>query len=1071
MTEASRTAITTILFTDLVSSTELLQRVGDERAQRILERHHELLRDAIAAAGGEELQWMGDGLMAAFASTADAVRCAVVMQRAASRGTAGERLQIRIGLNTAETLRQDSGSGHFGTPVVVASRLCDVAGPGQILCSSVVAGLLQGRQAFRFRDVGQRELKGIDAPLAVCEALYELEHGAGVPGRTPFVGRREELERLGQRLEVARSGQGGLAMLVGEPGIGKTRLLEELAATAREGDTRVLWGRCYEGEWAPPFGPFAEAIAGYGKRADLEELEKDLGPYGGPVAALVPELRERIPHLPAPPPLQPDEERHRLLDAVTQFLLATAQRAPVLLMLDDLHWADRGTIAMLRHVARFAVQSRILVVGAYRDVELDRQHPLADALAALRREVEYQRVLLKGLDAGEVAELLGALAAREVPQELAQAIDEETDGNPFFVREVLLHLVEEGKLRREGEGFASQLPIEELGIPEGVRQVIGRRISRLSAEADRLLSVASATSGAFDLEVAAGAAGLEEVTALDALDEALEAQLLRPAGGADLYDFTHALIRHTLYAELNPSRQVRLHRRIAEEMERLYADRTAEHAGGIAWQYQRSAALPGAELGVAHCLEAAARAEGAAAHEEAAVFLRMALELLPEGDPRRPRILARLGLALAWSLEPEEAVQVASEAGEEIADQESPAAAADYLAEAAFAVFGAAMSPLAWRLAEQGLRHIGPRRDLVWLRLASLDLARREAEDPEFPGIPLDSPERRALRQVALQHWDALAMDGDSAFGVIFRSRQEVLSHAAESPTPLSWLAGEYRRALPLYEEREEAAIERGQIAGAAMIRTMIARLQSALGDLDASSASFARATELASRLPRLPFLEWQMSAVPLEHVGIRGEGFEALVAPIEATRQESASENQWVMAAVRASLAVWYAATGRTDDALQVLEAILPAIERAPGWSPNYTVIVCLATETLWTLGRTDHAGIIERNLREKTLEPDFRYPHQDARRAMAQLCALQGRFDEAAEWFAEARRVLEEQGARPLRARVDLDEAQMYARRGAPGDRERALPLLDAAIAQFRPLGMTGYERLASVLRRELA
>src|SRR5215471_11035748 len=207
MIETTRAPITTILFTDLVDSTALMQRVGDERAQRLFERHHQLLSDAVSTHGGSELQWLGDGLMVAFASTAEAVRCAIVMAQAAAQQQ-GERLAIRVGLNVGEVLQQKTGSGYFGTPVVVARRLCDRASGGQILCSQAVSHLLAGRAAFTFRDLGVVGLKGIADKVGVCEVVYEAERTAVLLARTPFAGRRGELERLERRLEGTRSGSG-----------------------------------------------------------------------------------------------------------------------------------------------------------------------------------------------------------------------------------------------------------------------------------------------------------------------------------------------------------------------------------------------------------------------------------------------------------------------------------------------------------------------------------------------------------------------------------------------------------------------------------------------------------------------------------------------------------------------------------------------------------------------------------------------------------------------------------------------------------------------------------------------
>ena len=1074
MGDTARAPITTILFTDLVDSTALMQRVGDERAQSLFETHHQLLSDAVSAHGGSELQWLGDGLMVAFASSADAVRCAVAMQQGAARQPAPERLQIRVGLNVGEVMRQEisSGSGYFGTPVVLARRLCDRAAAGQILATTTVAGLLAGRAAFAFRELGAVEFKGIAEKIGVCEVVYEAERAAALIARTPFAGRRTELERLAQRLEAARLGTGSLAFLVGEPGIGKTRVLEEFTARARSQGAQVLWGRCYEGEHSQPFGPFAEAIGSYARECEAEVLREEVGSFGGVVAKIAPELRERLPDLAEPVALGPEEERHRLLDAVAQVLWAVARRAPLVFVLDDLHWADGGTLVLLRYLARFLPRHRVLLLGAYRDVELDRQHPLGDALVALRRETDYERITLSGLDRAAVTELLEAIAKHEVQANFVEAITTETGGNPFFLREVLLHLFEEGKLERESGRFTTRFSIKEMGIPEGVRQVIGRRLSRLSEEANRLLGTASGCAGTFRFDVATAAADLGEGKALDALDAALEAQLLRATGEREVYGFTHALIRHTLYSEMNPSRQVRLHRRLAEEMERRYGEQAGEHALEIAQQWHRSIALPGAERGVAHCLVAADRAEQAAAHEERAAALRMAIDLLPRGDARRPRLLARLGLALAWSLRNEEAVRVASEAGELLAASEGSYAAADYLADAAGAVYGSSFDLRAWALAEQGLRYVGSRRDLTWARLAVHDLERREASDPDFPGIPLDVPERHEAWRVLMPNLPSLVERGVviPIVPMVFESREDALQSAGGHEVAMGFWAGEYARASALASQLVAVFVERGQLAPAVIDLLVVARCQAALGNLVASRDALARATELADRVGNPPYLAGLLGAVAVDHTAIHGEGYGVLLPALDRFLAEDALEMRWVTASVGGIAARFCAHEGRGEDALRALERVLPAIERARGWAANYTAIVYGVIEALWALERRDHAEVLERNLREKTLAPDFRYPNTDARLALARLCALTGRFDEAREWFEKARHVLDEQGARPLRAITDFDEAWMEVRRGRDGNRERALALLDAARGPFESIGMPGWLRRAGELRRQL-
>jgi hypothetical protein len=409
--------------------------------------HHRLLKRFAAAHGGQEVKWLGDGLLTVFASPADAVTCAVAMQLAARRRAAGQRLAIRVGLHVGEVLREESN--YFGTPVVIARGLCGAAHAGQVLCSAPLGALLAG-PAVTVRDCGALALPGLAAPVAACEVLYQQDQPLALLAHTPFVGRAAQLARLTARLREARAGRGGLVLLAGEAGIGKTRTLEEFAETARAEAALVLGGRCYEGEAARPYGPFVEALAEHARTADPDALRADLGAGAAPLARLVPALRERLPDIPEPVALQPDEERVRLLDAVTQFLIALAARAPLVLVLDDLHWADTATVTLLRHVARFAARNRWLLLGAYRDVEVTAQQPLADALGALPRETTYEHLGLAGLGSTEVEELLEAVADQKVPDALVAAITAETSGNPFFIREVLLHLVEEGKIVRRG---------------------------------------------------------------------------------------------------------------------------------------------------------------------------------------------------------------------------------------------------------------------------------------------------------------------------------------------------------------------------------------------------------------------------------------------------------------------------------------------------------------------------------------------------------------------------------------------------------------------------------------------
>jgi tetratricopeptide (TPR) repeat protein len=886
-----------------------------------------------------------------------------------------------------------------------------------------------------------------------------------------FVGRAREMTALRAALQATAGGRGRLVLLVGEAGIGKTRTAAEFAREATARGALVVHGGCYEGEWAPAYGPLAEALTAYVRGADAVELRADLGLGAAPLARMVAGLRERFPDLPEPTPLQPDEARFRLFDAVSQLLIAAAARSPMIVVLDDLHWADQGTIAMLRHVARLAPQHRLMLLGTYRDVELGPQHPLTDALGALYRETTCERILLQGLDEQEVAQLIAdSEAPREMRGKLAGAISAATNGNPFFVREVLQHLIEESRYTRGPSDQTTAIAIQPIAIPDSVRQVLTRRVRRLSADTSNLLTVAAAFGGPFHLQVAANVASLDDATALNAIDRALRAQLVRPADSAERYEFTHALIRETLYGELSPSRRLRLHRQIAEAMEEAHGERAAEHAAEIAEQYQRSAELPGAERGIRYALIAADRAAATYAHESVATYLRTAWTLLPENDARRPRLLGRLAIALAWAMTFDDALTAATDAANRIATTEGEQAAADFLADATLELHRAGFHRGAWALAAQGLRFVGDRHDKTWVRLMAVDIMRREAEDSDSPGIALDTPERRAVADAVTR----LAIVPEFAEvlhhlpGVrVPKSRREALEGFGDDPHALLYGGGEYRRAAALWEKLALKSQREGRISTAVNSWAHLAKCCTALGQFSSARQAHDRSAELATRLVGPNAMRMQPGVSRYDLVIAVDEGWEDLLGAAERTLQKRPAWYSFQFAGVRAAVARSYARLGKADAALALIGKILVALERAPAWAIGYTQIACDAAATLWLAERTDHAIVIERALRD-VIAVDFRYPMRDARLGLAHLGALRGQDEEAVEWFSQARLILDEQEAHPLRAIVDYDEALMYARRASDGDRERAVPLLEAALARFHTLGMPGWIRRAEHLLR---
>ena len=465
-----------------------------------------------------------------------------------------------------------------------------------------------------------------------------------------FVGRQREMGKLKGALEDALSGQGQLLMLVGEPGIGKTRTAQELAAHAETLDAQVLWGWCYEEEGAPPFWPWLQPIRSYVQQRDPEQLKVEMGPGAADIAEVVSEVRGKLPSLEPPPALQPEQARFRLFDSITTFLKNAAQSQPLMLVLDDLHWADKPSLLLLQFLARQLTESHLLVVGCYRDLELSRQHPLSEALAQLSRLPVLQRELLLGISQEDTGQFIEMTAGIQPSPQLVETIYAHTEGNPFFLKEMTRLLSERGELRAAGIGGP-----EGIRMPQGVREVIGQRLNRLSESCHETLTTASVIGREFDfrlLRTLSDEATDEQL--LGVIDEALAARLVEELpGGRERYRFSHSLIQQTLAEELSSSRKVRWHARIGEALEELYGVDGEAHAAELVYHFAKAESVLGTEKLVRYSLLAGEGALAAYAYEEALAHFQQGL-VAREGRPvdaETADLLFGLGRAQAATLQ------------------------------------------------------------------------------------------------------------------------------------------------------------------------------------------------------------------------------------------------------------------------------------------------------------------------------------------------------------------------------------------------------------------------------------
>jgi len=652
----SERSTASVLFTDLVGSTALRSRVGEAAAETLRRKHDRLLAGAVQEHHGTVVKHLGDGIMATFSAAADAVGAAVAIQRAITRhnrsGT--EPLGVRVGISAGDVAFENDDC--FGTPVIEAARLCAAARGAQILASEMVRWLARSADVT-FKPLGPLELKGLPEPVPTVEVTWEAPPVSAVPlppfltdiGRI-FVGRDGELERLTQLWKEASAGELRVALLAGEPGVGKTRLAAELAGRVHDEGATVLAGRCDE-DLGVPYQPFVEALRHFVDHAP--DLIAGLGRYGGELARLVPELSERVPGLPDPLRSDPETERYRLFDAVAAWLGAASAEQPLLLVLDDIQWAAKPTLLLLRHVVRSEAGGRVLVLGTYRDVELTAGHPLLELVPDLRRQGRAERLSLVGLDDTGVVAFVEQAAGHTLDEgglALARAVYEETEGNPLFVREVLRHLAETGAIEQQGGSWTTRLPVDQLGIPEGIRDVVGRRLARLSADTNQALRVAAVVGDQFELGVVQSAGDLSEDTVLTAVEEAGGARLISELS-ATRYRFSHALVRATLYESLTAARRVSLHRRTAEAIETIHATALDDFVPSLAHHWAKaSAPVTDITRAVEYAQRAGDQALAQLAHDEAANYYASGLELLDAAgtaptDPRRVELLIGRGEA------------------------------------------------------------------------------------------------------------------------------------------------------------------------------------------------------------------------------------------------------------------------------------------------------------------------------------------------------------------------------------------------------------------------------------------
>nr|WP_308017189.1 BTAD domain-containing putative transcriptional regulator [Mycobacterium intracellulare] len=630
----SVTRAVTFLLTDIEGSTAAWEAEAGAMAAA-LARHDELIEHVVTSRGGRLIKTRGEGdaTFSVFERPSAAASAAVELQDAIAHEPWALRqpIRVRVALHTGEVELRDGD--YFGRAVNRVARLRSLAEGGQILCSGATAELVIDSLAddVVLTDLGMRQLRNLARPEHVFELRLETAERRpqqaaaetpmerpGLPavlvGPGPFVGRGRELEGLLSAWQGALTGGVRTVLIAGEPGVGKTRLAGEWSQRAYEMGAVVLYGRCDE-DLGAPYQPFAEALRalvpcmGAGRLRGLRGIEALL--------PLAPGLADVVPDLAPPAHADPDTERYALFDAAVALLEIASASAPVLLILDDLHWAAKPTLLLLRHLLRFGDHARVQIVGTYRSTDLDRSHPLAAMLADLHRDGTANRLNLGGLDEDDVTTYVTEAGYDD--EELAHALASVTGGNPFFLIEALRHVDESGGVW------------DQSTLPQGVREAVSRRLSRLPTETNKALATAAVVGSRFALELVEQVVGDDLV---DAFDEARRAGIVIEEPGGN-YRFNHAIVRQSLLAELASVRRMRLHQRIAATLETL-PGADDELLAELAHHYFECAWAGNAAKAVFYCRRAADQAMSRLAYEGAADLYHRALHALEELDDELP---------------------------------------------------------------------------------------------------------------------------------------------------------------------------------------------------------------------------------------------------------------------------------------------------------------------------------------------------------------------------------------------------------------------------------------------------
>ncbi len=1055
------TSTSSIVFTDVVGSTALRARLGEDAADRLFRDHERLQRDVVTAHNGRVVKSGGDGVMASFDSATDAVRAAIGLQQRSTRRF--PELRIRVGIASGDVSWEDDDC--FGMPVVTAARLQGSAEGGHIVASALVVLLAGERSGAHFRSLGFLDLAGLTEPAEAFEVewepLEELRDADGsdvaLPGPlssipvSGFVGRDREWSELSTAWRAVSEGQRRVILVGGEAGAGKTRLAFEFARWCATNGATVVLGVC-DAELTLPCQPWVQILDQL-VRAMPSGVLTDLSDDLAEISVLVPQLERAMSAPRRARTDDPQTERYRLFHSVTAFLAAVTAERALVVVIDDLHWADTQTLALLRHVAGSGELTNLLVIGTFRDTSDEITEPLAGCLADLRRVDTVNRVRVTALDRPSVSQLLASAVGHELDADLAalaSVLADRSGGNAFYVSELWRHLVaNETVVQVDGRWIIRSGAGSLDDVPDSVREVVTQRLAKLSAGALYLLGLAAIAGFRVEFRVLVEAVDGTQDEISDTLDELINSKFLVEIGGPGVpsYEFVHAIVRETVERTVASSSRARLHRSLGEAMEAVHQPDLEPVLADLARHFVASARLGSEARALHYSRRAAAQAVRSGTYDAAVAHLEAARELAGHGTTEAIDVLLELGDARS------RAGDIAS-SGIDFAAAFNGASRAGSIEQAGRAALGFGESQALWGV------HSERSVDLTRASLALLD-----DKDNELR-IRLQASLARALALVGDRSEEARHV-ADEAVAAARRLGDDPLllyclickNHTIESDA-VAYLenaakcrelalrlgdAWRYTYALHIYSRGTLYVGRIGDSAAAA--RTMA---QVAGRERFVLFAHYAECHEVLLALLAGRFDEAERRANETYERGLsigiesaqgvygvhmyavrREQGRLREVAPImRSAAKLDPNEPVW-----RPGLAALYAEIGMLDDARHEFASMAPgrfeAVPRDSMWPCSLTFLaeVCVA------LGDLDQAQVLYDELqpfRGLTMMAAFTMNFGPAERLMGGLAVLLGRRAEAEHHFQAALELADLSGSPVWIARTQLEWAT------ALGDRE---------------------------------